>query len=70
MIMELAHRYPERIDARCSSHRRAASTISPCAARWASSREDGGREPRKMVTVAIPDYMRFGIPSTMGCSGR
>jgi pimeloyl-ACP methyl ester carboxylesterase len=25
---------------------------------------DGGREPRKMITVSTPDYLRFGVPST------
>ena len=26
---------------------------------------DGGREPARMVRVATPDYLRFGVPSTM-----
>jgi pimeloyl-ACP methyl ester carboxylesterase len=27
--------------------------------------KDGGREPRKMIGVATPDYLRFGVPSTV-----
>jgi pimeloyl-ACP methyl ester carboxylesterase len=26
---------------------------------------DGAREPRRMITVAAPDYLRFGVPSTL-----
>jgi len=65
VIIEFAHRYPERIDR--------AVLVSPAgglynqplhrAIRQLSA--DAPREPFKMASVAVPDYVRFGIPSTM-----
>lgn len=64
VIVECAHRYPDRIDR--------AVLVSPAggfynqplrrAIRQLSS--DAPREPFRMAGVAVPDYARFGIPST------
>jgi pimeloyl-ACP methyl ester carboxylesterase len=65
VICEFAYRYPDRIDR--------AVLVSPAGgiynqplrrAMWQLSK-DGPREPRKMMTVATPDYLRFGVPSTL-----
>ncbi|WP_395244886.1 alpha/beta fold hydrolase [Agromyces sp. MMS24-K17] len=65
VICEFAHLYPDRIDRAVlvspaggiynQPFRRAAAQIS----------RDGGREPFKLMGVVTPDYLRFGVPSTM-----
>ena len=47
-----------------SSRRPAASTTSPSAAPWASSRATADASHPRWSRVATPDYVRFGIPST------
>ena len=64
VISEFAYRYPERL------HR--AVLVSPAggihnqplhrAVRQLA--RDGVREPVRMISVAVPDYLRFGLPST------
>jgi pimeloyl-ACP methyl ester carboxylesterase len=64
VICEFAYHYPDRIDR--------AVLVSPAGGiynqpLWTAVRQlarDGVREPRKMMRVATPDYLRFGIPST------
>ena len=65
VICEFAHHYPERVDR--------AVLVSPAggvhnqpfhrAARQIA--HDGIREPTRLMPVAVPDYLRFGVPSTM-----
>lgn len=65
VILEFAHHYPERLER--------AVLVSPAgggynqpfrrAARQIAS--DGPREPVRMMRVATPDYLRFGVPSTV-----
>jgi pimeloyl-ACP methyl ester carboxylesterase len=65
VILEFAHHYPERLER--------AVLVSPAggvynqpfrrAARQLAS--DGPREPVRMMRVATPDYLRFGVPSTV-----
>lgn len=65
VVCEFAQRYPERL------HR--AVLVSPAGgvqnqpfrrAVWQIAR-DGVREPPSMASVAVPDYLRFGVPSTV-----
>jgi len=64
VILEFAHHYPERIDR--------AVLVSPAGGvhnqpLWRATTQlakDGGREPVRMIGVATPDYLRFGVPST------
>jgi len=65
VICEFAYHYPERIDR--------AVLVSPAgglhnqpfhrAARQIA--RDGVREPTGLMPVAVPDYLRFGVPSTV-----
>jgi pimeloyl-ACP methyl ester carboxylesterase len=65
VICEFAHHHPDRIDR--------AVLVSPAgglhnqpfhrAARQIA--HDGVREPTRLMPVAVPDYVRFGIPSTL-----
>ena len=48
-----------------SSHRPVAFTTSRSLARSGSWLGDGFREPTRLMRVAVPDYLRFGVPSTM-----
>lgn len=65
VISEFAYRYPERIDR--------AVLVSPAGGRYnqpligamAQIARDGTREPNELMRVAVPDYLRFGIPSTV-----
>lgn len=64
VICEFAHHYPDRLER--------AVLVSPAGGRFnqplgravGQLSKDGGREPIRMVGVATPDYLRFGVPST------
>lgn len=65
VICEFAHLYPERV------HR--IVLVSPAGglhnqpfrrAAWQIAR-DGLREPSRLLPVVVPDYVRFGVPSTV-----
>ncbi len=65
VICEFAYHYPDRL--------KRAVLVSP-AGGWYNQpltramrqlSRDGLREPPRMVTVAAPDYLRFGVPSTL-----
>ncbi len=64
VIVELAHRYPERIDRAVLVSPAGGIHNQPLRRAMGQLAKDGGREPRKMITVATPDYLRFGVPST------
>jgi len=64
VIVELAHRYPERIDRAILVSPAGGIHNQPLRRAMGQLAKDGGREPRKMITVATPDYLRFGVPST------
>ena len=68
VIVELAHRYPERIDRAILVSPAGGIHNQPLRRAMGQLAKDGGREPRKMITVATPDYLRFGVPSTSRCS--
>jgi pimeloyl-ACP methyl ester carboxylesterase len=64
VIVELAHRYPERIERAVLVSPAGGVQNQPLRRAIGQLARDGGREPRKMITVATPDYLRFGVPST------
>jgi pimeloyl-ACP methyl ester carboxylesterase len=64
VIVELAHRYPERIERAVLVSPAGGIHNQPLRRAMSQLAKDGNREPRKMITVATPDYLRFGVPST------
>lgn len=65
VITEFARHHPERLER--------AVLVSPAGGRYnqplhravGQLTRDGPREPTRMVGVAVPDYLRFGVPSTI-----
>ncbi|WP_243074967.1 alpha/beta fold hydrolase [Microbacterium sp. SS28] len=64
VICEFAHHYPDRIERAVLVSPAGGIHNQPLARAIGQLSKDGGREPVKMVGVATPDYLRFGIPST------
>jgi pimeloyl-ACP methyl ester carboxylesterase len=64
VALELAHRFPERVDRAVLVSPAGGVHNQPLRRAMGQLAKDGGREPRKMITVATPDYLRFGVPST------
>lgn len=64
VIVEFAHLYPERIERAVLVSPAGGIHNQPLRRAMSQLAKDGGREPRKMITVATPDYLRFGVPST------
>jgi pimeloyl-ACP methyl ester carboxylesterase len=65
VILEFAHHYPERIERAILVSPAGGVYNQPLRRAVGQLTRDGGREPRRMVRVATPDYLRFGVPSTM-----
>ncbi|MEV4688709.1 alpha/beta fold hydrolase [Microbacterium sp. LWH3-1.2] len=64
VILEFAHHYPERVDRAILVSPAGGPNNRPLGRAVIQLAKDGGLEPRKMITVATPDYLRFGVPST------
>jgi pimeloyl-ACP methyl ester carboxylesterase len=64
VIVEFAYRFPDRIDRAVLVSPAGGLYNQPLRRAMTQLARDGGREPRKMITVATPDYLRFGVPST------
>lgn len=65
VIIEYAHRYPERIDRAVLVSPAGGAYNQPLRRAIGQLSRDAPREPTRMATVAVPDYLRFGVPSTM-----
>ncbi len=65
VILEFAHHYPERLDRAILVSPAGGVHNQPLRRAVAQLSRDGVREPPRMVSVAAPDYLRFGVPSTM-----
>lgn len=65
VICEFAHLYPERLERAVLVAPAGVSTTSRCAGRCNRLARDGIREPLGLMQVAVPDYLRFGVPSTL-----
>lgn len=64
VICEFAHHYPDRIERAVLVSPAGGAFNQPLGRAVAQLSRDGGREPVKMIGVATPDYLRFGVPST------
>jgi pimeloyl-ACP methyl ester carboxylesterase len=64
VIIEFAHRYPERIDRAVLVSPAGGLYNQPLRRAIGQLSADAPREPVKMARVAVPDYVRFGVPST------
>lgn len=65
VIIEFAHRYPERIDRAVLVSPAGGLFNQPLRRAITQLSVDAPREPVRMARVAVPDYVRFGVPSTM-----
>lgn len=64
VILEFAHHHPERIDRAVLVSPAGGAYNRPLRRAVGQLSLDGSREPTRMVGVAVPDYLRFGVPST------
>ncbi|WP_163543670.1 alpha/beta fold hydrolase [Occultella kanbiaonis] len=65
VICEFAHVYPERLDRAVLVSPAGGIQNQPLRRAIGQLTKDGTREPAKMLSVATPDYLRFGVPSTV-----
>lgn len=65
VIIEFAHRYSERIDRAVLVSPAGGLFNQPLRRAIKQLSVDAPREPIRMARVAVPDYVRFGVPSTM-----
>lgn len=64
VICEFAHLYPERLHRAILVSPAGGVNNQPFRRAVAQLSQDGLREPRQLMSVAVPDYLRFGVPST------
>lgn len=64
VILEFAHHYPERVERTVLVSPAGGLYNQPLRRAVGQLTRDGGREPPRMMKVAVPDYFRFGVPST------
>lgn len=65
IICEFAYRYPERLNRAVLVSPAGGAHNQPLRRAVRQLARDGTREPVGMMRVAAPDYLRFGIPSTV-----
>ncbi|WP_127819182.1 alpha/beta fold hydrolase [Microbacterium sp. CPCC 204701] len=65
VIIEFAHTYPERVDRAVPVSPAGGLYNQPLRRAIRQLAADATREPTRMAGVAVPDYVRFGVPSTM-----
>ncbi|WP_258069674.1 alpha/beta fold hydrolase [Arthrobacter sp. SX1312] len=65
VICEFAYRYPERLDRAVLVAPAGGAYNQPLRRAVRQLARDGVREPVGMLRVAAPDYLRFGVPSTV-----
>ena len=65
VICEFARQSPDRIDRAILVSPAGGLHNQPLPRAMAQLARDGLVEPPRMVTVAVPDYLRFGVPSTV-----
>ncbi|HYI54176.1 MAG TPA: alpha/beta hydrolase [Microlunatus sp.] len=64
VICEFAYHYPERLDRAVLVAPAGGLHNQPFHRAARQIARDGPREPTRLMPVAVPDYLRFGIPST------
>jgi len=65
VIVEFAHAYPDRLDRAILVSPAGGVQNQPLPRAMRQLTTDGIREPVRLLSVAVPDYLRFGVPSTM-----
>ena len=65
VICEFAYAYPDRLERAILVSPAGGLQNQPLPRAMKQLTHDGIREPLRMLGVAVPDYLRFGIPSTM-----
>ncbi|WP_430644783.1 alpha/beta fold hydrolase [Agromyces sp. GXS1127] len=65
VILEFARRFPDRIDRAVLVSPAGGAFNRPLTRAIGQLARDGTREPPRMAGVAVPDYARFGVPSTL-----
>jgi len=65
VICEFAYHHPERIDRAILVSPAGGLHNQPLRRAMQQLARDGLREPPALVSVATPDYLRFGVPSTV-----
>jgi pimeloyl-ACP methyl ester carboxylesterase len=65
VICEFAYHYPERLDRAVLVSPAGGLHNQPMPRAVQQLARDGIREPTRLMPVAVPDYLRFGVPSTM-----
>jgi pimeloyl-ACP methyl ester carboxylesterase len=64
VILEFADHYPERLERAVLVSPAGGLFNQPLRRAIAQLAKDAPREPTRMARVAVPDYVRFGVPST------
>lgn len=64
VICEFAYLYPERLERAVLVAPAGGLHNQPLHRAMRQIAHDGVREPTRMLSVAVPDYLRFGVPST------
>jgi pimeloyl-ACP methyl ester carboxylesterase len=64
VICEFAYVYPERLERAVLVSPAGGVTNQPLPRAVRQLSHDGLREPTRLLRVAVPDYLRFGVPST------
>jgi pimeloyl-ACP methyl ester carboxylesterase len=65
VICEFAHLYPQRLARAVLVSPAGGLHNQPLRRAVRQIAHDGIREPTRLVQVAVPDYVRFGVPSTL-----
>jgi pimeloyl-ACP methyl ester carboxylesterase len=65
VICEFGYLYPERLDRAVLVAPAGGLNNQPLPRAVRQLATDGLREPPRMIKVAMPDYLRFGVPSTI-----
>ncbi|GAA3702037.1 hypothetical protein GCM10022204_18710 [Microlunatus aurantiacus] len=64
VVCELAHRHPDRVDRAVLVSPAGGVHNQPLHRAVRQLARDGALEPARLLSVAVPDYLRFGISST------
>ena len=65
VICEFAYLYPDRLERAILVSPAGGLNNQPFRRAFRQIAHDGLREPRRMIPVAVPDYLRFGVSSTV-----
>jgi pimeloyl-ACP methyl ester carboxylesterase len=65
VICEFARHHPDRIDRAILVSPAGGLHNQPLQRAMVQLARDGVREPTRLMPVAVPDYLRFGVPSTL-----